>query len=133
MEKKINDFIIFCMEMYKAKKGLNGKEVYEIFENYKVFDYLQEGYDVLHTQGDGWIINDIDEFLKIRGYEVWFFEIKILIKKSKTQTIFKTGELEENQTTQKIRVFKNEGVRKVSREITFYSLDAIIAVGYRVN
>lgn len=27
----------------------------------------------------------------------------------------------------------NEGTRKVSREVTFYSLDAIIAVGYRVN
>ena len=49
------------------------------------------------------------------------------------QNIFKTGELEENRTTQKIRVVQNEGNRKVSREVTFYSLDAIIAVGYRVN
>lgn len=49
------------------------------------------------------------------------------------QNIFKTGELNENQTTQKIRVVQNEGNRKVSREVTFYSLDAIIAVGYRVN
>ena len=49
------------------------------------------------------------------------------------QNIFKTGELEENRTTQKIRVVQNEETRKVSREVTFYSLDAIIAVGYRVN
>ena len=49
------------------------------------------------------------------------------------QNIFKTGELEENRTTQKIRVVQNEGTRKVSREVNFYSLDAIIAVGYRVN
>lgn len=49
------------------------------------------------------------------------------------QNIFKTGELEENRTTQKIRVVQKEGNRKVSRELTFYSLDAIIAVGYRVN
>ena len=49
------------------------------------------------------------------------------------QNIFKTGEWEENRTTQKIRVVQNEGTRKVSREVTFYSLDAIIAVGYRVN
>ena len=49
------------------------------------------------------------------------------------QNIFKTGELEENRTTQKIRVVQNEGNRKASREVTFYSLDAIIAVGYRVN
>ena len=49
------------------------------------------------------------------------------------QNIFKTRELEESRTTQKIRVVQNEGNRKVSREVTFYSLDAIIAVGYRVN
>ncbi len=49
------------------------------------------------------------------------------------QNIFKTGELKENSTAQKIRVVQNEGNRKVSRELTFYSLDAIIAVGYRVN
>lgn len=49
------------------------------------------------------------------------------------QNIFKTKELEENRTTQKIRVVQKEGNRKVSREVTFYSLDAIIAVGYRVN
>lgn len=49
------------------------------------------------------------------------------------QNIFKTKELEENRTTQKSRVVQKEGNRKVSREVTFYSLDAIIAVGYRVN
>lgn len=45
------------------------------------------------------------------------------------QNIFKTKELEENRTTQKIRVVQKEENRKVSREVTFYSLDAIIAVG----
>ena len=49
------------------------------------------------------------------------------------QNIFKSGELQENRTTQEIRVVQNEGNRKVSRKLKFYSLDAIIAVGYRVN
>lgn len=49
------------------------------------------------------------------------------------QNIFKTGELKENSTTQKIRVVQKEGKRQISREINFYSLDVIIAVGYRVN
>ena len=35
------------------------------------------------------------------------------------QNIFKTEELNENRTTQKIRVVQNEGNRKVSREVTF--------------
>lgn len=47
--------------------------------------------------------------------------------------IFKTGELEETATTRKIRVVQKEGNRDVNREIDFYNLDAIIAVGYRVN
>ena len=49
------------------------------------------------------------------------------------KNIFMSSELNENRTTQKIRVVQNEGNRKVSRNVTFYSLDAIIAVGYRVN
>lgn len=49
------------------------------------------------------------------------------------QNIFKSGELQESRTTQEIRVVQNEGTRKVSRKLKFYSLDAIIAVGYRVN
>lgn len=68
MEKKINDFIVFCMEIYKSEKSITGKEVYELFEKYGVLNYLQEGYEVLHTQGDSWIVDDIDEFLKVRGY-----------------------------------------------------------------
>ena len=47
--------------------------------------------------------------------------------------IFETHELEENRTIRKIRIVQKEGNREVSREISFYSLDAIIAVGYRVN
>src|SRR5580704_12448944 len=47
--------------------------------------------------------------------------------------IFKTSELDENATTRKIRVVQKEGNRDVSRDLDFYNLDAIIAVGYRVN
>lgn len=47
--------------------------------------------------------------------------------------IFKTNELQENSTIRKIRIVQQEGSREVSRELDFYHLDAIIAVGYRVN
>ena len=47
--------------------------------------------------------------------------------------IFKTGELNEEATTRKIRAVQSEGKRKVTRDLDFYNLDAIIAVGYRVN
>lgn len=49
------------------------------------------------------------------------------------QHIFKSGELEKEPTIRKIRIVQQEGSREVSRELDFYHLDAIIAVGYRVN
>src|SRR5258707_4451210 len=47
--------------------------------------------------------------------------------------IFKTKELEQPSTIRKFRIVQKEGLREVSREVDFYNLDAIIAVGYRVN
>ena len=46
------------------------------------------------------------------------------------QNIFRTEELEQNSVTQKIRVTASDGKKY---NTNFYSLDAIIAVGYRVN
>ncbi len=49
------------------------------------------------------------------------------------QNIFNEGELQQDRTTQKIGVVQLEGYRNVNREPTFYNLDAIISVGYRVS
>lgn len=69
LEKKINEFVIFCLEIYKTKHNMEGKQVYKIFKDYKVIEYLESGYDVLHTQGDSWLMNDIEEYLEIHGYK----------------------------------------------------------------
>lgn len=47
--------------------------------------------------------------------------------------IYSTKELTEEATIRKIRIVQKEGNRSVERERAFYSLDAIISVGYRVN
>ena len=47
--------------------------------------------------------------------------------------IYKSLELDSISTTRKIRAVQTEGKREVSREIDFYNLDVIIAIGYRVN
>ena len=49
------------------------------------------------------------------------------------KNIYADGELEQTATTEKISVVRTEGTREVSRTIDHYNLDAIIAVGYRVN
>lgn len=47
--------------------------------------------------------------------------------------IYDEGELDKNSTCRDFRQVRKEGNRNVSRDIPFYNLDAIIAVGYRVN
>lgn len=49
------------------------------------------------------------------------------------KNIFDSQELPLEGTTEKISAVQTEGSRKVTRELTFYNLDAIISVGYRVN
>lgn len=47
--------------------------------------------------------------------------------------ILKSGEVDETSTVKEILTVQNEGDREVSRNITFYNLDMIIAVGYRID
>ena len=49
------------------------------------------------------------------------------------KNIYAEEELEQEATTKKFLVVRQEGSRKVQRNLDHYNLDAIIAVGYRVN
>ncbi len=49
------------------------------------------------------------------------------------KNIYKRGELDEDSTIGKFPIVQKEGEREVTRKIKFYSLEAIIAIGYRVN
>ena len=49
------------------------------------------------------------------------------------KNIFETGELVPERTVSKMETVQVEGFRKIKRCIEYYNLDAIIAVGYRVN
>ena len=49
------------------------------------------------------------------------------------KNIYATGELQVASTCSKMEQVQDEGGRSVMREMVFYNLDAIIAVGYRVN
>lgn len=80
--------------------------------------------EVLYNEEDFWLTQK--SMAKLFNVEVNTINYHL-------KEIFESYELNEEQTIRKIRTVQNEGNRSVSRELTFYSLDAIIAVGYRVN
>ena len=72
MNRKQQDiayFISFCIEHYKHAKNMSGESVMTLFSQYGVLEYLQEFFDVLHTQSHQWILADIEEFINVRRKE----------------------------------------------------------------
>ncbi len=47
--------------------------------------------------------------------------------------VYAEGELKAESTISKMETVQTEGARNIKRQVDFYHLDAIIAVGYRVN
>ncbi len=61
------------------------------------------------------------------------FEVGIPAISKHLANIYESGELEEKSTVSKMEIVQTEGTRNIKRDVVFYSLDAIISVGYRVN
>lgn len=61
------------------------------------------------------------------------FGVKVPAINKHLKNIFETGELSRSATVSKMEIVQEEGERDVARRVEFYNLDAIIAVGYRVN
>ena len=63
---KTLEFKAFCFEAYRAVKNLSGKETISLFKKYGVLDYIDACFEVLHTTGRDYIVEDIDIFINAR-------------------------------------------------------------------
>jgi len=63
---EIVKFKAFCLERYKFEHKLSGKDAIHLFMQFGVLDYIGSFYDVLHTFGDQYIVQDIDLFIAAR-------------------------------------------------------------------
>jgi prophage maintenance system killer protein len=79
--------------------------------------------------------------VKLEDETVWLnqYQLETLFETNRTSVnrhisnIYKSEELEENSTCAKIAQVQLEGDREIKRQIKYYNLDLIIAVGYRIN
>lgn len=98
---------------------------------------LQKGEIVIYTSEDGSISLDT----KLENDTIWLTQdmIVTLFNSSKANIsehishIFQEEELDRESTVRNFRTVRKEGSRNVSRNLEYYNLDMIIAVGYRVN
>jgi len=63
----------------------------------------------------------------------YLFDVQKAAISKHIKNIFESGELNPNSTVSILETVQIEGNRMVKRKLTYYNLDVIIAVGYRVN
>jgi len=96
-----------------------------------------EGQIILYQTGDGKVAVNV----RFEGETFWMtqkaiaelFEADRSVITKHLTNIYAEGELGKEATCAKIAQVQTEGSRAVTRQVEFYNLDAIIAVGYRVN
>ncbi|MDR1592122.1 MAG: DUF3791 domain-containing protein [Prevotellaceae bacterium] len=66
INSKILLFFAFCLEKYRNFADISAEETLFLFRKFRVFDFLKDGFDVLHTQSEMYIVTEIDEFIKAR-------------------------------------------------------------------
>ena len=94
-------------------------------------------------QGQLLIYQDGSLNLQVRldGQTVWLpqrliaelFQVSVKTANEHLVNIYSEGELGREATIRSFRIVQREGSRDVARQVEHYSLDAILAVGYRVR
>ena len=59
-------FVSFCIEQYAKAKNMTTEDVVNLFAQYGITEHFCEFYDVLHTQGHNWLIEEIDVMINNR-------------------------------------------------------------------
>lgn len=97
----------------------------------------QESEIIFYTTPDGAVHIEVffqnESFWLSQKKMAELFGVDVRTVNEHLQNIHNTKELDREATIRKIRIVQKEGSRDVSRDVDFYNLDAIIAVGYRVN
>ena len=98
---------------------------------------MAENNVIIYTDNDGRTRIDV----RLEEETLWLSQQQMaeLYQTSRTNVIehikhiYEEGELQEEGTCRNFRQVRLEGKRQVSRELPFYNLDMIIALGYRVR
>ena len=66
---KILMFRVFCIESYCDIKDVYHEDTLALFRKYDVLEFLDDTFEVLHTQDLQYIVETIDRYIKVRRRE----------------------------------------------------------------
>lgn len=66
VSKEVFEFYTYCLENYAIQKGISGMRAWVVFKESGADDYVLDNYDLLHTQGMDYVLDDIQRFINRR-------------------------------------------------------------------
>ena len=71
INEKEMDFVVYCVENLANYINEDSVKVFDLLdENELIEGYILKFYDILHTQGKDWIVEDLVEQLEKRGIKI---------------------------------------------------------------
>ena len=151
----MHKFLILCKKSTKTLGGFNGnhylcsEKVAKLLTQHctnKVLNSKFDSMQSIESSNKGEIVmyqpdETIRLEVRVEDETVWLTQAQLvsLFHSSKgnisehISNIYEQGELKQQETVRKFRTVQKEGNRMVNRTLTYYNLDVIISVGFRVN
>lgn len=60
------EFYVYTLEKYAISKGISGMQALALFKEYDADEFLLKHYDLLHTQGTGYVIDEVQRYINRR-------------------------------------------------------------------
>ncbi|MCF2737030.1 DUF3791 domain-containing protein [Phocaeicola sp. HCN-40430] len=68
MDRKVLEFVTYCISSLSLHLNLTQKEIYRKLKDSGIlYGYIVPSYDVLHTFGSRYLIEDLTEYMKKKG------------------------------------------------------------------
>lgn len=64
--KEVFEFYTYCLENYAVRKQISGMRAWVMFKESSADEYVIDNYDLLHTQGLEYVLDDIQRFINRR-------------------------------------------------------------------
>ena len=66
VSKSAFEFYTYTLEKYALERGISGLHALALFKEYGVDEFLLNHYDLLHTQGTGYVLDEVQRFIDRR-------------------------------------------------------------------
>lgn len=60
------EFYVYTLEKYAIYRRISGLQALALFKEYEADDFLLKHYDLLHTQGTGYVIDEVQRYIDRR-------------------------------------------------------------------